>query len=634
MAEPEPIKKKEEGRGGTWGASIPAAGGWENLPLPERIRGTFDRGVTRAEIDLADAYQKGIMPGHIPDVQKRIGRQIGAEFGGKFSVHAPYQVEFSSPSSFQQAEAAEILKQTVKYAKDMQAKLITIHPTTVMGSGFQDPFTGALQAVPGYMLCKNKEEFDDYCRIHNIRPGTTIYQQVEQYWRMFFNSQSAVMTQQHAAAAPIFAAQFGSSGAWIDSRKKIAELEDRGIHDEAAMEANVEAVLTKFASSQNQQVRERAAGILAQFRHNPTGFVNMLKESVAEDRQDAAKKGTNVEKMYDEWKKDVWARATLCVGGSLNPDGTPASTMKESEWQLSEQEKNFREALAGNRVIDIPQEEHRIIDNLKDTLERAFTDPEVVKLLKENKITLSFENLYGMNPETGWMNGFAYYTRPEHIVAAVRAAREVARKYGIPEDRIGTTFDTEHAAIGYGDPSKFIDELQKQGIKITHAHVVGGSASGSAPIFGHKGIGSAEDEILRKHPDLLKKLVESGVPMTLEPGMGGIKDVEAGLETMMTGTPTEAMLAANYAPEQVRQLGYTGEPSYYAAAYNQYQGFANKAGFYSFGAHVAEPFRTTFGPVASPTLYSGGIAHRDQPSLIWPSQQPISYRSRQQADED
>lgn len=627
--QPLPVKKKEEGRGGTWGASIPAAGGWENLPLPERIRGTFDRGVTRAEIDLADAYQKGIMPGHIPDVQKRIGRQIGAEFGGKFSVHAPYQVEFSSPSSFQQAEAAEILKQTIKYSKDMQAKLITIHPTTVMGSGFQDPFTGALQAVPGYMLCKNKKEFDDYCRIHNIREGTTIYQQVAQYWRMFFNSQSAVMTQQHAAAAPIFAREFGQYGSFYDSVKTVAELEAKGITDNTTLMANVEAVLTRYVSNQQVSgVSQGASQVFEDFRRNPERFLETLHRNIEALRQ----RGEDPIEGASKIKHQVWAEATLCVGGEVNEDGTYARPIEIDG--MSEQNRNFREALAGNRVIDLPNEEHRIIDNLKSTLEMAFKDPEVVKLLKENKITLSFENLYGMNPETGWMNGFAYYTRPEHIVAAVRAAREVARKYGIPEDRIGTTFDTEHAAIGYGDPSKFIDELQRQGIKITHAHVVGGSASGSAPIFGHKGIGSMEDEILRKHPDLLKKLVESGVPMTLEPGMGGIKDIEAGLETMMTGTPTEAMLAANYAPEQVRQLGYTGEPSYYAAAYQLYQGFANKAGFYSFGPHVQEPFRTTFGPIASPTLYSGGIAHRDQPSLIWPSQQPISYRSRQPVDED
>ncbi len=628
--EQQPIKKKEEGRGGTWGASIPAAGGWENLPLPERIRGTFDRGVTRAEIDLADAYQKGIMPGHIPDVQKRIGRQIGAEFGGKFSVHAPYQIEFSSPSSFQQAEAAEILKQTVKYAKDMQAKLITIHPTTVMGSGFQDPFTGALQAVPGYMLCKNKKEFDDYCRIHNIREGTTIYTQVEQYWNMFFYSQSAVMTQQHAAAAPIFARDFGAQGAEYDSIKAVAELDARGITDKTTMMANVEAVLTRYMSNrQVPGVADGAMQVYNNFKSDPERFLNELVGTIRSWKS----KGGDPVKISTDAKRHYWAEATLCVGGQLNEDGTYASPVRKEDG-MAEKEINFREALAGNRVIDLPNEEHRIIDNLKSTLEMAFKDEELVKLLKENKITLSFENLYGMNPETGWMNGFAYYTRPEHIVAAVRAAREVARAHGIPEDRIGTTFDTEHAAIGYGDPSKFIDELQRQGIKITHAHVVGGSASGSAPIFGHKGLGSMEDEILRKHPDLLKKLVESGVPMTLEPGMGGIKDIEQGLETMMTGTPTEAMLAANYAPEQVRQLGYTGEPSYYAAAYQLYQGFANKAGFYSFGPHVQEPFRTTFGPVASPTLYSGGIAHRDQPSLIWPSQQPISYRSRQPVDED
>ncbi len=623
----------EKKKVGMIGASIPTGGGWENLPVSERIRQTFERGVTRAELDLADAFGKGIKPGAIPDIQKRRTREIGDEFGAQFSVHAPYQVEFSSPSPFQQAEAAEILKQSIKYAKDMGAHIITVHPTSVMGGGFRDPFTGQLQTIPGHFICKNKDEFDEWCHEHGIEKKTTQYNHLKLQWDNFFRAQSTLYTQQQAAARPIFMKDYGQTlGFWNLARDHL-EWKKKG-YSKSEMKPIIEAKLLDVINSPGAaiEIKNEVKRKLDEFNSNPDDFIDNLEREnqfrlgwIKKEKQKPDATMEDVNKLYDRISNNSWQQATICVGGRMNRNGTWTHVGSQDS------QSNFRAALAQERVIDLKAEEPNVINNLKTTLEMAFKDPKVREMIKKGKIKVSLENLYGINGKTGWLNGFAYYTRPEHLKKALAAAKEAAKKYGVSEDAIGFTFDTEHAAIAHNQtPTEFLDKMKEAGIKITNAHLVGGSPATGVGVFGHKGFGSWEDEIMRKNPELLKKIQETGAPITIEPGSGGIKDVEDALETLRTGAPMEALMAADQA-ESLHKLGYTAvqqNPGYFQPTADMYSAMVNKGGFYSFGPSVQQPFKSTFGSFASPSLYGGGILHRDTPTNIWGASQPLLYSTK------
>ena len=630
MAVDEDQRKKFAGR---LGASIAGAGGWENLPLPERVRQTFERGVTRAELDLGDAYGKKIMPGHVPEVQLKSTKKIGQEFGAEFSVHFPYQVELSSPSGFQQAEAAALIKQTVSYAAGVGAKMIVMHPTAVYQGAFADPYTGSLQNVPMHMLCRDKREFAEFCKIHNVREGSAVKKQLEYEWENFFAAQSAVMQQQHAAAAPIFKQQFAQDGTFLRPAAKIAELMARGTGDPTTLKAAAESEIAKFANSPDPDISAIGKQALARFQQNPQGMIENYKNQI----RSLQSKNRNPAESLNKWNHGSWARATLCVGGSLNEDGTVAKTIKDNpqdEFALSEQEDNFRNALARNRITDLSADEDNVIRNLKETFDMALGDPETIRLVKEHGMKLTLENLYGMNVETGWMQGAAFYTRPEHIAKAITAVREVARKHGLSDENIGLTFDTEHATLGYGDPMKFIDELKRRGIKIDHAHIVGGSASGAAHVFSHKGLGSVEDEVLRAHPGLLERLVDMGVPMTIEPGSGGIRDIEDALHTFATGGVAPQALMGREYPDALAGLGYVQtDTAELQTRYDLHQGFVDKAGMYALQPSMAQPFKASFGSLLSPSLYSGGALHKDNTPAIWSSSQPLLYSSKTDKDD-
>jgi len=631
MAIDEDMRKKLAGH---VGASIAGAGGWENLPLPERVRQTFERGVTRAELDLGDAYGKKIMPGHVPDVQLLHTKQLGEEFGAKFSVHFPYQVELSSPSRFQQAEAAALIKQTVHYAAGVGAKMMVLHPTAVYEGAFADPYTGALQNVPMHMLCKDKKEFEEFCTIHKVREGSAVKQQLNYEWQNFFAAQSAVMQQQHAAAAPIFKQQFAQDATFIRPAMRIAELMKRGGGDFTTLKAAAEAEISKFANSPDPDISNIGRQALARFQQDPKRMIESYQRQV----QSVKSKNEDPVEVLKKWNWGSWARATLCVGGSLNPDGTMAKTIKDNpsdDESLSEQERNFRDALARDRLTDLSGDADKVVKNLKDTFDMALSDSETIRIIKEKGLKLTLENLYGMNVETGWMQGAAFYTRPEHIAKAMAALREVAKKHGLSDENIGFTFDTEHATLGYGDPMKFVDELQKDGVKIDHAHVVGGSGASAAHIFSHKGLGSMDDEILRAHPGLLERLVDMGVPLTIEPGSGGIGDVEDALKTFATGgVPAEALMGREY-PQGLEMQGYAQvDQGSLQERYDLNQGFVNKADMYSLQPSMGQPFRATFGSLLSPSLYSGGALHKEGQAAFWSSNQPLLYSSKSDKDQE
>ncbi|MFH0961225.1 MAG: hypothetical protein V1820_00910 [archaeon] len=676
---------------GKRGTSVPTGGGWENLPMAERLRQTFERGVTRVELDLADAYNKKIMPGHVPDAQKRISKQIATEFGGSFSVHAPYQVDFASIGWGQRIEAAEVMRQSIRYAKDMGAHYVTFHPTAnLSGAAFQDPFTWQATPVPAHLMMRDKQEFDSWCDKNHISQNSPIYQKLRTEAGIMFNAQSMQFTQHYAASAPLYASEFGKTGALMDAQEEIAQQLKKGVTDPEEIRQQVGLKLGTYFNSANPDVQRGARASVENLVGNREEFVKALENVKAHLSKSSPE--AFIEYLEDV-KKRKWQLATMAAGGRINLNGSTAeqdmryehmgdekhdlfmypkeafaspeqfqeylNNFKNTGEADSKKRYNFANAMTLNRQIDLSgadlgsdakntearEATESWIKNLKETFRDVFKNPAIRRDIEEGKIVLSAENLWGVNPELGVTDAAGYFNKAEHMIQAVEELRKVAAECGMknPEQHIKMTFDTEHAAIGtQQNPTEFINEMKRQGKEdmIGHVHLVGGGSTAS--IFGHKGFGSIEDDVARKNPELLKRLVELGVPLTIEPGSGGIKDVEGGLETLLLGAPMDVLQAANTpgikggAEEQlIRNLGYTGMPTpayggmrgssgYFADFASQNAGLITKS-LYSFGPSLAQPFRATYSTLASPSLYQGGISHQMPGTNIWGGSQPMIY---------
>ena len=673
---------------GKRGTSLPTGGGWENLPMGERLRQTFERGLTRVELDLADAYNKKILPGQIPEAQKRITKQIAAEFGAQFSVHAPYQVDVSSQSWGQRIEAAEVMRQSIKYAKEMGAKYVTFHPTAnLSGASFLDPFTWQATPVQAHLMMRDKTEFTNWCTRNGISKDSPIYEKLQTEAGIMYNAQSMQFTQHYAASAPMYAQEFGATGARTDALKRAIELLNKGEGNDEKIRQETIAAANSYITSANDNVRRGASAFFQQLasKEEFERFIANAKELA---------KSRDVEetlKDLERGKESKWQFATMATGGRINKDGSTIDSKFEydgmgdpnrdlfmaSESQFGGDKKaweaykdnfkssgsgqdaarrmNFAIAMTLNRQIDLTgvssapdatKATEAWVNNLKETFDDVFRNKEVQENLTKHGIVLSAENLWGVNPEAGVLDAAGYFNKAEHMVKAVEALREVAKKHGIPEEHIKMTFDTEHAAIGsQTDPTKFLKELKESGKEgmVGHVHLVGGGSTAS--IFGHKGFGSIEDDVARKNPELLQKLVEMGVPLTFEPGSGGIKDVEGGIETLLLGAPLDTLQAANMlgkgAPEEelirtMGTLGYQkGAPTlaygggqrgggYFASFAAQNDSMIEKS-MYSFGPSVPQHWRPSYSALASPSLYQGGISHQMPGSNIWGGSQPLTY---------
>jgi sugar phosphate isomerase/epimerase len=648
-----PMNKKFVGMRGT---SIPTGGGWENLPMSERLRQTFERGLTRVELDLADAFNKKIMPGQIPEAQRRISKQIASEFGAAFSVHAPYQVDISSQSWAQRTEAAEIMRQSIKYAKDMGAKYVTFHPTAnLTGASFLDPFTLQATPVPAHFMMRSEDEFKSWCKRNNIKEESPVYEKLHTEAGIMFNAQAMQFTQHYAAAAPTYSQNFGSGGARNEAMKKLIELRAKGVSDQETLEREVALAMRPFVESQDPNVAAGAHSVFQGFQQNPTGFVKELQGNIDASKKQWGVSDSELKKELEDTKARQWQFAAMASGGRIGPNGQVVfDEPLEDENSLFRTKKieNFAKAMTLKRQIDLtgvdtPEAKKATgnwIKHMNETFEDVLKNKDVKDALKSG-VKLSIENLWGINPEQGLTDAAGYFNKAEHMAEAVRALQKIAEQNGLPKECITMTFDTEHAAIGsQTNPTEFMKTLQEKypDVPIGHVHLVGGGSQ--AAIFGHKGFGSIEDDIARKNPELLKRLIESGAPITIEPGSGGIKDVEEGLSTLLLGAPLEALQAAGQGgaeAELIRKIGYLEAPqlpgspdytgkqafSYFGDFAAQNQALVTKS-LYSFGPSLAQPFRATYGAYSSPSLYQGGISHMAPGTNIWGSSQPLLYSMR------
>lgn len=230
-----------------------------------------------------------------------------------------------------------------------------------------------------------------------------------------------------------------------------------------------------------------------------------------------------------------------------------------------------------------------LIDNVKETFAVLFHDEKAKELLNKGEMKLCIENIFGPNFRTGATGGYPMGWSPEQMEKIINAIKEVAKEEGVDPNAIGMTFDTQHALVGPGealgtssDLDWWFDELKKRGLKIDHAHLVGGH-KGSHDTWGHVGLGDMIDEVMREHPDVVDRLAEAGC-LNFEAGPRGIPDLETSIETVLHGgTPPLAMAAEAGFTGGAEILGYSQKPgSFYEGAYNTNRASVTRGQFYAF----------------------------------------------------
>ncbi len=621
------------------GATVPPPD--QKADFYEQLRQTFERGVVSAEIDLGGTLNKqaagGLQaraafgPRSVWESAIRKAKEIAAAYGGKFTVHAPAgELNPAGTMEIERTRSAQLLKQTLEYAAKVNSPVVVVHPLGSMGYGFLNPIIGSFQGVDNpFKIAKDEKELEKMMDMFNIK-DQLLREQIKKEWENWVHTLPHAIAQQAGALT----------------------LETRRAFEEALFWRTL-GKLWKESGGNVEEFARKALQKLGDDRR----VVEILRN--IQNNRDLQKHlewwgGNEGEKRF----KFLWARANLASPDPIRDDGRPAigedaEKVRKDAWKVLMENVEriapgvdtvFREEIRDpktGKIIGVKRKkmkvEDALIEYVKDTFRRLLSDPDVKRLLQQKKITIALENLFPAHPEKGYMQGFAAFYTPEQMAKLIKELKAIAKAQGIPEDRIGLTFDVGHAAAAAHvtgmKPSEFIDKLKKLGVKITHAHIVGGPGYGHQ----HEAWGDFMDEVHKMDPKVVEKLAEAGV-INIEGA--DINDIETTLNALWDqGAPVEAILAIAAAPDRalptLRAMGYAEVPSYWSDLARTYAstGFV-RYGFYSFQAPaLGMPGVSYFGSYFAPAMYGGGYGFGQRPSTFWSSSQPLLYSSKRGGEE-
>ena len=667
MADKPPVKKR------TLGASV--APPTEKADFLAQLQNTFERGVVSAEVDIgglinekggggsvvtmfgeAERISTGPAGVHPSLINKM--KDIANTFGGKFTTHAPMQANPSDIMPVGRAKAAQLLKESLEYTQKLGGSVMTVHPIGQMEYYFTDPFIGQKMPVNNpFYLAKDEEELTTLLNKFDVN-DELLRDQIKKEWHNWVGVLPTVFAERYGALAAQDISSFSNSAAsW--QLGEIAEKNKNGI-DSFLQEADVLIKSRKLTDT----VSSAALRILGQIERAPR-----------EEKQNLINTLSKLKGRYEDEPESLWPKIAMVSLDAVDKDGSRAKLSKESinlirakgsyenlspeeKRRVNDDNRNAHEELrvkawgklmtgseGKNRFGPFDESEKQIMESIKDTFRMIFKNVkkekgELFTSLKNKKLKIGLENLFPARPEKGYMQGFAYFYKPEHMAKLIKEVRKVAREEGLPEDIVTLTFDTGHAAASKMTPSEFLEKLQKAdpSIKPGHVHIVGGSGYG----HGHIAWGDWLDEVSKMDPGIVGKLMDMGVITNIEGG-AGLHDVDVTLNALWDrGLPVEAMLAMAGGPVQNDKLmDYTSfDPAgipYMRGVIDEmgYQGGAMpQRAFYSFqNEAIGEPMRGAFGSYTAPALFGGGYTiGPGRTSALWASSQPLLYSSKSGGD--
>ncbi|GEM_PF-2824134 len=624
-----------------------------------QLQNTFERGVVSAEVDLSglisekgggsvttsmfgEAARVTTGPAGVSDQTIQKMKTIANTFGGKFTVHAPMQANPSDIMEVGRTQAAQLLKKSLEYTEKLGGKVLTVHPMGQMEYYFVDPFVGTKMNVPNpFFLAANRKELHQMMRKFGVK-DPLLKEQIEKQWSNWVQVLPTYFAEKFAPMAARSLEDFSENVAsW-----KIGELINR-------------------YRNNPQKIREKAIEIMGTLAAPVAGaFERKLREVLINGtltptaKQYASRTAIDYHRRRAE---EMWTKVAMASLDPIAKDGSVPRPPEElrrlaSKKHLTKDERQryrtlrekyrkeieavraeaWGKTITRQRFGPFKESEEEIKNAVIKTFRQIFESIKkenkgLYRSLKNRKIKIGIENLFPMAPEKGYMQGFAYFYRPEHIAEIVKAIRKEAKDQGLPEDIVTVTFDVAHAAASGIKPSEFLKKLRKSGVKPEHVHIVGG------PGYGHEHIawGDWLDEVSRMDPGIVKKLMDVGV-INIEGG-AGLHDVEVTLNALWDrGLPVEAMMAMAGAPDRFTPelVQYSGFPKgAYADVAPAYFGtIMPQRAFYSFQYEaVPMPMRGAFGGYTAPALFGGGytIGPQRTPSL-WPSAQPFLYSAKKE----
>lgn len=652
MADNKPGGKKKP----TLGATVPPPN--EKADFFAQLQNTFERGVVTAEIDLsglinekggggsvqtmwgeADRISTG--PAGVHDQVIKKMKTIANTFGGSFNVHAPLQANPSDLMSVGRAKSADMIKQSMEYTQKLGGKNLTVHPIGQMEYYFVDPFVGTKIPLPNpFYLAGSEKELKGLMEKLNVR-DPLLRSQIEKEWKNFVHTIPMTFAEKFGALAVQDLNTFSQSvGEW-----KAGELLKKH-------KGNPERLVKEMASlggGLHDNIQPVLRGLVEEGMKNPNLAETLIRGAPA-----------NELKARRLWPKVAMASLDPIddEGGVVRPTGRLDELIKKGQtnklskgerneatklWRkmIKEQEKvrikAWHEVVAGagrTRFGPFEDSEEQMVDAVKDTFKTIFSSiknekGDLYKALKNKKMQIGLENLFPAAPDRGYMQGYAYFYKPEHMAKLIKAVQKIAQEQGFSKDIVGMTFDTAHAAAAGMKPSDFLKELKKKGIEPKYAHLVGGPGYG----HGHIAWGDWLDEVSKMDPEIVERLANVGV-INIEGG-AGIYDVEVTVNALWNkGVPLEAMLAMAGAPDATPQFGAYWSKNvtpYMQDAAGSYAGTQMPIrNFYSFQNEMTPmPMQSAFGSYSVPAFVGGGYSMGPgRTSSFWSSSQPLLYSSK------
>ncbi|MBR9680772.1 MAG: hypothetical protein GOU98_03020 [Candidatus Altiarchaeota archaeon] len=665
------VADKKPKRKPTLGASV--APPTEKADFLTQLQNTFERGVVSAEVDIGglinekggggsvvtmfgEAERISTGPAGVHDSLIKKMKTIADTFGGKFTTHAPMQANPSDLMPVGRAKAAQLLKESLEYTQKLGGSVMTVHPIGQMEYYFTDPFIGQKMPVNNpFYLAKDKDELKGLFKKFNVN-DTLLKEQLTKEWENWVGVLPTVFAERYGAIAAQDINAFSTSAA----RWKLGELAKKNRN-------GVQSFLRDASDHINSGL---GAGVKAEAMKAVEEIVN----ASADKQQQLVNTLSRYAGDHEKQAKGLWSKVAMVSLEAIKKDGSRADISPESRrliqrkggWDnLTANEQNrindenraahekVRLEAWGNlmggeqgkaRFGPFDKSEEQIMDSIKDTfrmiLKGVKADKgDVLKALKNKKLKIGLENLFPARPEKGYMQGFAYFYEPEHMIKLIKELQAVAtsKEIGLPKDIFTLTFDVGHAAAsskGKRTPSQFLKKLKEGGINPEHVHIVGGSGYG----HGHIAWGDWLDEVSKMDPGIIAKLQDSGV-INIEGG-AGLHDVDVTLNALWDkGVPVEAMMAMAgnpdaFTPSLAEYSGFDAAGIKYMKGALESMGYQGSGmpgrAFYSFqNETIGEPMQGAFGGYTAPALFGGGYTiGPGRTSAIWASSQPLLYSSK------
>lgn len=668
MADKAPKRKP------TLGATV--APPTEKADFLSQLQNTFERGVVSAEVDIggllnekggggsvvtmfgeAERISTGPAGAHDSLIKKM--KTIANTFGGKFTTHAPMQANPSDIMPVGQAKAAQLLKESVDYTQKLGGSVITVHPIGQMEYYFTDPFIGTKMPVNNpFYLAANKKELEELFNKFNVNDGL-LREQITKEWKNWVNVLPTVFAERYGALAAQEIGVFADNAA----KWKLGEIAKTTKNNPREFLEKSEAYLNSGLDPTVARSVDTVRGEIIALMNGDSNRARLFLETL--------ERGVD---FHEKQAKSLWPKIAMASTEPFNKDGTIPKLKKSPEVsRILEKYQNrqkltpieadklnraFRAARedirvdawgelvdpkkGGTRFGPFNDSQEQIMNSIKTTFKMMLKGIKndkksgAYKALKNGKLKIGLENLFPTRPEKGYMQGFAYFYKPEHMAELIKELRNIAtsKEIGLPKEAITMTFDVGHAAASKYKPSDFLDALKKKGIQPGHVHMVGGSGYG----HGHIAWGDWLDEVSKMDPGIVEKLMDVGV-INIEGG-AGLHDVDVTLNALWDrGVPVEAMMAMAGNPDQftadnVRYSGFDPAGIPYMERQLRDMGYQGtqmpQRAFYSFqNEAIGAPMRSAFGSYTAPALFGGGYTMGPgRTSAIWSSSQPMLYSSK------